>query len=222
LGMKKAEMVAGLKTSGHWEEVGKVKKARVKKAVVKKAPVKKKAVKKAVKKATPKKPTPKKPTPKKPTLKEIKAKNLNFVFVSTLFSESSLIWVDNKYIMKKGDQLVDKASQVIGYYTDTPLWNKLAYYNYGKGDPPINGKHLTNKNEPLFIDDRKVKYINDTEKDALKDVIENMDKSYYQQNYDTYEGFMSYAENTGWTKNDVEDNWLIRDYFDENWKYLGW
>ena len=41
LGMKKADLIAGLKKEGHWKEVAKVKKTT--KAPVKKAPVKKKA-----------------------------------------------------------------------------------------------------------------------------------------------------------------------------------
>ena len=168
---------------------------------------------------TPPKPkTPKPPVKSKPAIKSVRAKNLNFVYISTLFSESSLIWVDNKYILQKGSQLVDKASPILGLYTDTSLWNKLAYYNYGKGDPPQNGKHLTDKNMPLFIDDRKVKYINTRERESLSSTIKNMDDSYYQRGVESdYEGFIGYAKNEF---NIPEDNWLIRDYFDDNWHHL--
>ncbi len=53
LGMKKADLIAGLKKEGHWIEKAKVKKTT--KAPVKKAPVKKAPVKKPVKKAPVKK-----------------------------------------------------------------------------------------------------------------------------------------------------------------------
>jgi len=215
LSMKKADMIAGLKKAGHWEEKPK-EKAKPKK------PVKKSAKKLSTLEAKkllggdlPKenyggqsqksKPKAKSKTPKKTTgfsgasymaalqkaksktkakaKPKAKAKNKteenaydkNFVYIATIFSDSSLIWVDNKYIMKKGNQLDNTPKPIIGYYTNTPLWKKLGYFNYGKNKNPAKNKIAFDKFNTLLIDDRKVTYLMEREKNAYEETKKDMD-----------------------------------------------
>tara|TARA_R110000787_G_scaffold110822_2_gene219654 strand:+ start:173 stop:1243 length:1071 start_codon:yes stop_codon:yes gene_type:complete len=181
LGLKKADMIAGLKKAGHWDEVAKVKKTRAKPVAKAKpvAPVKKVTIKSTpkVKIMTPKKAA----TPVKANTDDVNSTNkqLKMRFVKKIkgfkkadlekllnFNGDALIKIDNNYYgsnnwVDKGvafakKQMIDLMSKTTaGFgvgYTDTEMNNLLKIFdNYKtsfKSSTPVKAKTPA-KDEPL-------------------------------------------------------------------------
>ena len=152
-------MIAGLKKHGHWEGSKQA------------TPIKKATPKKAVKKKTPKKETPVDeplteeqynkllkgslanltPAIRKQMTdyrgKQIKGAKENAYNKPFLIVNDREIWVDNKYIMKLGDQLVDTDSKILGWFSKNDLWAKYNKYKYPKDPPAKKGLKWSHKDE---------------------------------------------------------------------------
>ena len=147
LTQKKADLISALKNEGHWEG-GSAKKATPKKATPKKAtPLTKEQYLKLVKGS----PGDLTPALRKLMMeyrqKQIKGPKTNAYNKPFLIVNGREIWVDNKYIMKLGDQMGNEEHKILGYFTKNDLWAKYNKYKYPKDPPVKKGLKFTEKDE---------------------------------------------------------------------------
>jgi len=153
LTQKKADLVAGLKNEGHWEGSSPVKKASPKKA----APtLTKEQYLKLVKGSA----SLLTPALRKQMMdyqqKQIKGPKTNAYNKPFLIVNGREIWVDNKYIMKLGDQMENRDSKILGYFTKNDLWAKYNKYKYPEDPPEKKGLKFTHKDEGSLLIKRKL------------------------------------------------------------------
>ena len=79
--------------------------------------------------------------------KQIKGAKANAYNKPFLIVNDREIWVDNKYIMKLGDQMENRDSKILGYFTKNDLWGKYNKYKYPKDPPQKKGLKFTEKDE---------------------------------------------------------------------------
>jgi len=79
--------------------------------------------------------------------KQIKGPKTNAYNKPFLIVNGREIWVDNKYIMKLGDQMGNEEHKILGYFTKNALWEKYNKYKYPKDPPVKKGLKFTEKDE---------------------------------------------------------------------------
>ena len=87
------------------------------------------------------------------------------------------IWVDNKYIMSLGDQMVERTSKILGWFTKDDLWAQYNKHKYPKNPPEKKGLKWTEKEEGS-IDLRKGKGVlwNNYNLNTKKEAQDKQDK----------------------------------------------